>query len=123
MNELTDEIVNKGLAKLMGEDWDEEEGLPYIWIEHDGEKVKAYHSLYTESLDALVPVWNKMREEMKTEMLGTFKLFDYNGKPWNFSFETDYNPLTDICVEYESDNPQQAASYATYKTAKKLGLI
>jgi hypothetical protein len=74
-------------------------------------------SEYTESLDALVPVWNKLRKDNKTEMLYTIMLFDYNGKPWNCKFEDEDS---DLCVEFPSESAFKAAAYATAKAIREI---
>jgi hypothetical protein len=102
--ELDDQIVNRTIAEFMGEYWDKEEGQSYIWIEYKGEKVKAYSSSYTESLDALVPVWEKLQKP--------FELSIY--KEENLFLVQMYNESE------EMESIQQAAAYATYRAIKEL---
>jgi hypothetical protein len=106
MSELTDEIVNKGIAEFMGYEvvtWNE----PHIQGTALFNKEKQEFitgNYYTESLDALVPVWEKYK--IAFEVLP-------QGNGYTFLVMS-----TDIWVEEKTI--QQAAAYATYKAIKEL---
>lgn len=82
------------------------------------------YRVYTKSLDALVPVWEKLKSECGTEMIMGIQIFDYNGKPWNCEFETrevkDKLGNTGVCIEHPSTSAFESAAYATAKAILEL---
>ena len=80
---------------------------------------------YTESLDSLVPVWEKLKKECNTEMIMGIQIFDYNGSPWNCEFETqekdDKMGNTGICIEHPSSTAFESAAHTTAKAIISLG--
>lgn len=69
---------------------------------------------YSKSLDALVPVWEKLREKYRTNTAFSMCLFDYNGNPWNCEIGCDDYPPT-WGVEHSSPSPFESAAVATAK--------
>ena len=114
---MTNNEVNKVIARYMD--------IPYCPC-NDGMEVVAHdlHPKYTESLDSLVPVWERLKEEFNTEMIMGINLFDYNGLPWNCEFETqaenDKTGGTGIAIEHPSKSAFEAASHATAKAILAL---
>lgn len=111
MSELNDEIVNKGLAEVeYGNDcWLEDGNVEAIYGCAGYTIIKPY---YTESLDSLIPIWERIK------YLPQFKRRT-GKKGWVcFGVQTQ---LEDIIGK--GDTIQQAAAYATYKACVELGLI
>lgn len=120
--ELTDEIVNKGIAEFMGAEFIIDNktilngnAVTYI-LNETGSRSKPY----TESLDALVPVWEKLQNPVSIIKI-------YTGV-----YNTDIGLENEFKVEYANHTNkkenygktiQQAAAYATYRAVKELGLI
>jgi hypothetical protein len=86
--ELDDQIVNRTIAEFMGGFLDK----------HDEDYVLTVMP-YTESLDALVPVWEKAK-------ISEITIF--------------HDCIIHRNTLYKRDTIQQAAAYATYKAIKEL---
>jgi hypothetical protein len=116
MSELTDEIVNKGLAEFMGLNIDYLKDLINVNKTMIKPQKEVPDKLYTESLDALVPVWEKLKE-------CSYPKFHKNEKGFSVSMSVEYfkgyNRVEFVEV-YEMKTIQQAAAYATYKAVKEL---
>lgn len=120
MNQLSDEIVNKGIAKYMGTQVSEC-GTHII-----GGRVSsvidpsAYYmeKLYTESLDTLLSVWEKM------EKFGINLRFD--NPVDQYSGTSHYYLIDGYSDEYFRKMPEgnltvkQKAAYATYLALQEL---
>lgn len=105
MSELTDEIVNKGLAEFMGSKY--YKGVFIECITHKGSDDQ--YRPYTKSLDSLVPVWET------TKYLPQFKRRT-GKKGWVcFGVQSQFEDIIG-----KGDTIQQAAAYATYKAIKEL---
>jgi hypothetical protein len=104
MSELTDEIVNKGIAEFMGGFLDK----------HDEDYVLTVMP-YTESLDALVPVWEKL-EAYKLD----FEYEAYDKIGWFLDLTSREKYFKDTREDPLHLSIQQAAAYATYKAIKEL---
>ena len=114
---MTNNEVNKVIAKYMGLTSLNERNIK-------GFVGRADYKVYTEALDSLVPVWERLKEEFNTEMIMGINLFDYNGLPWNCEFETqaenDKTGGTGIAIEHPSKSAFEAASHATAKAILAL---
>jgi len=105
---MSDNEVNKIIAEFMGFISD---GVLMHLYKDDGSIVFEANCDYTESLDALVPVWEKMKS---FRIVGV--TFEDKKRGWRF--------LVEACSPqiwgFESFNLQQAASHATAKAILKL---
>lgn len=113
---MTDEEVNKIIAEFMCLDIREVNGNQlYVWEHND-----MASALYTESLDALVPVWEKLSEDNPS--CDTIKIDLVKGNEsasfvfWNRSFFHD----GEIKYYSEGKTTQQAAAHATAKAILEL---
>ena len=117
----TNEEVDKKIAEFMGFEYDPYSEMFRMFIDGRSQLVDAD---YTKSLDALVPVWEKLRSIFGTEMMFGINIFDYNGKPWNCEFETrefdDKVGCSGICIEHPSISAHESAAHATYKAILEL---
>jgi hypothetical protein len=93
--ELDDQIVNRTIAEFMGGFLDK----------HDEDYVLTVMP-YIKSLDALVPVWEKLEFVQL--------VCDWIDGKYLFGIYTKFNNCN------ESKTIQQAAAYATYKAIKEL---
>jgi hypothetical protein len=100
MSKLTDEIVNKGLAEFMGGFLDK----------HDEDYVLTVMP-YTESLEALVPVWEKLSEKGRLDLFGSI---------WGSGFVSFRLNEKHEMKATLNKTIKQAAAYATYKAIKEL---
>ncbi len=104
---LTDEIVNKGLAEFMGhEDVSFTSGFII-----NGLTSETYCPKYTLSLDSLVPVWQKLKS----------KKIGYNFTDNLFFVQSDF--YGQCFVQYFHDGTetiQQAAAHTTYLAVMEL---
>ena len=99
---MTDEEVNKVIAE-------------YMFGKHYSKGCPNNH--FIESLDALVPVWEKLKE-------CSYPKFHKNEKGFSVSMSVEYfkgyNRVEFVEV-YEMKSIQQAAAHATAKAIKELG--
>lgn len=102
---MTDQEVNKIIAEFMGFELHED----YIFKEYENGIVE--DDLYTESLDALVPVWEKLQIDFNFMMQGSFVKN-------NFSI---FKHGKAICAKQNKKTIQQAAAHATAKAIVELG--
>jgi hypothetical protein len=89
------------------------------FMNHPRDLYNIDNELHYESLDALVPVWDKLREEYGTENC----LYDYNGDPWSCTIEIYEQEQFGDCVllvEHSSATPQEAACITTASVIKEL---
>jgi len=115
---MTDDKVNKIIAEFMGY-YQCEDSLNW---EHENKAtiIYEYDPMFTESLDALVPVWEKLKNEgVWFNKLGNrnyveFSLFSVKTKDY-----TPFNPFN--FYESVNDTIQQAAAHATAKAILELG--
>ena len=99
---MTDQEVNNVIAEYMGCTIDIEDGVEYI-----SNDICQLGNLYTESLDALVPVWERLfliDETFNIEM----DYDDEHGFYWKCYFDKQVNYINQT-------SPQQAAAHATAK--------
>lgn len=123
MMELDDEEVNRGIAEFMGfyiltDELEECTECDNKWhiASYIDEKISPYKTtspVYTESLDALVPVWEKLKEERgfcRFTICLDYKHNDGLITVWEMPMGNETTGKT----------IQQAAAYATYKAIKEL---
>jgi hypothetical protein len=105
--------VNKIIAEFMGYTYIEiEKGLDHI---PPGMTWKGdIHTLYTKSLDSLVPVWEKLKKEYNcSPSLDYGKMDGHIVCFWTNHYEQSEDTI--------SDNFQEAAAHATAKAIISLG--
>lgn len=109
---MTDQEVNKIIAGFMGgfikycEDTDYFEDFAVII---DNKKQQRASKLFTKSLDALVPVWDKLDTSISME-----NFQDFSGKEyWAFC-------INDTEFSGRNKTIQQAAAHATAKAIEEL---
>lgn len=117
MSELNDEIVNKGLAKVMGAGLiiDNKTILNGNAVTYILNEMGSRSKPFTESLDALVPVWEKIGLQ-KNEVSLHGRIEGYN----QFNIVNEKDQFSETTKDLSI---QQSAAYATYKACKELGLI
>lgn len=121
MSEPTKEEINKCLAEYMDLEWDRFSGVHRMQkracLKKVGNnpdyKVTVYGSNYTDSLDALVPVWGR---------LGLLHLSAYSWGDFQFNI-LGKGMSRRVSGEGVANTIQHAAALATYKAIKELGEI
>ena len=116
---MTDQEVNKIIAEYMRYVFKPINGMPeYNLICHDkNDRIVPSNGLFTESLDALVPVWEKLAIEIGEGVWINFTRHGLKGYHLAFFRHTGREYNSDI--EHE-DTPQQAAAHATAKAIQEL---
>lgn len=110
---MTDEEVNKIIAEFMGWRFLIYGGVPVI---KKREELPIYDDCFTKSLDALVPVWEKL------ECRPTFE-YDYapDSSVLKEFCELSSNDMRESPYGYSSGSTiKQAAAYATAKAIQRL---
>lgn len=113
---MTDSEVNKIIAEFMDNQ---------IELKIVGDKLHLYDRLdsvwylfndkYTKSLDALVPVWDKLGKPNRFMSEGT------DDGVWSYHFSLDLNRKGNKKISYTHDiSLQQAAAHATAKAILEL---
>lgn len=100
---MTPQEANKIIAEFMGNKWDRDR---VAITEEDG--FTHYHTPYSKNLDALVPVW----EKLKLGTCGESLIFNKNCMG---NWEADF-----YSGDSESETIQEAACIATAKAIKEL---
>lgn len=110
---MTDSEVNKILAEFMGtyETWfdTDEFGNKFLRID---EHTKERMNYYTKSLDALVPVWERLEYSMKSFVKNDFRITGV-GYSWMIAVNHN-NEKSDMTL-------QEAAAHATAKAILEMG--
>jgi hypothetical protein len=105
---MTSQEANKIIAEFMGVKV--EDDCPYTEAMHGGEMTKVYGSPYFSSLDALVPVWEKLNLD------GGWVYDSCGGKEsWIITF-TGKEESGEWCPTI-----QEAAAIATAKAIQEMG--
>lgn len=116
INNLTDEIVNKGLAEFMGYTVETNNGVLYMLDSTGVIFIDTAH--YTDSLDSQIPVWEKIHN---IDTSWGFQLEKFAGcGGFGFSQWTRKGQLVDQVLTELELTPQQASAYATYLAVMEL---
>ena len=104
---MTNDEVNKIIAEYMDIKWSFRDGKMY---DHSNDSCGILIPMYTNSIDALVPVWDK---------LNTFPMFDEDEK-YLIELLTEDRFSEINYVWAKADTIQEAAAHATAKAIKEL---
>lgn len=108
--------INKIISEFMGyyfTSYDSELKECYGFLKNESPENEDIIPCYTESLDALVPVWKKLN---MYRMVFEYECYD------NIGWFTDLGDFTDIRESHDdiSFTLQESAAYSTAKVIKKL---
>ena len=115
---MTDEEVNKIIAEYMGFEYFK--GLILLKDEKGIVQFEATAD-YAKSLDALVPVWEKMVKDIR--FWGGITVYSCIVQGAKQSFDIESNNQDELHLETSSEDKetiQQAAAHATAKAIKEL---
>lgn len=112
---ISDEEINKTIAEFMGwnvNSWDEYNKELYgFWDDPQDEDVLTDCS-YTSSLDALVPVVEKLKSSKFKFSIDFYMIEGHRATTWNYS---GYEKMSELFDE----SPARALSLAVYKVIKE----
>lgn len=117
---MTDQEANQIIAEYMGLRVDRYFGsLSMLIVNSSGQSAEV--SSYTKSLDALVPVWEKMAKDIR--FWGGIMVYSCIVKGVKQSFDVESNNQDELHLETYSEDKetiQQAAAHATAKAILEL---
>ena len=115
INKMKDEEVNRIIAEFMGVDWSFwEKAMESPYFEGFGQNGKHYKKPFTKSLDALVPVWEKLKDkgvyinQVRNRLTFDFCLFSEKPSEEYTTFDPFY-----FYECLDAPTIQQAAAHAT----------
>ena len=114
---MTNEEVNKIIADFMG--WQFDYHKIGVMLVVDGETCD-YSELYTESLDALVPVWERLDDHKGTTFDGILLSYYKDKDSACFIDLAGYDGIDSYHDSGTRATIQEAAAHATAKAIKEL---